>query len=67
MDYTKNPSNCAQNLGLDMQKVNSCTNGEKGTELQLQAEEYSRATIARSGFVPTIVYNHQYKVSIQFP
>jgi hypothetical protein len=61
MDFSKNPSNCAQNLGLDMNKVNNCANGEKGTSLQLKAEEYSKDVIGRSGFVPTIVYKNQYK------
>jgi hypothetical protein len=61
MDSYKNPANCAQNLGLDMSKVNSCANGEKGTQLQLEAEEKSRGIIGRSGFVPTIVYKSQYK------
>lgn len=60
MDFLKNPSNCAQNLGLDMNKVNQCVNGEKGIELQLEAEENSREIIGRSGFVPTIIYNKQY-------
>lgn len=61
MDFSKNAYNCAQNLGLDMTKVNDCVNGEKGTELQLEAEEYSRDIINRSGFVPTIVYNSKYQ------
>jgi hypothetical protein len=61
MDFAKNPSNCAQNLGLDMGKVNDCADGERGTQLQLEAEERSRDAIAKSGFVPTIVFNNQYK------
>lgn len=61
MDFSKNPNNCAQNLGLDMNKVNECVNGEKGIALQLKAEEDSKNIIAASGFVPTIVYQNRYQ------
>lgn len=61
MDYSKNPSNCAQNIGLDMNKINSCANGKKGIELQLKAEEFSKQYIERSSFVPTIIFNGQYQ------
>lgn len=44
-----------------MNKINECANGEKGLQLQLEAEEYSKNIISRSGFVPTIVYQGQYK------
>lgn len=61
MDFSKNPSNCAQNLGIDMNKINQCVNGGRGIKLQLEAEEYSKGIISRSGFVPTIVYQKVYK------
>ena len=63
MDFSKSSSNCAQNLGLDMNKVNECANGERGNSLQLQAEEFSKDIIARSGFVPSIVYGGVFKTS----
>lgn len=44
-----------------MNKINECVNGEKGIDLQLEAETYSQDIIARSGFVPTIVYGNNYK------
>lgn len=61
MDFSKNSRNCAQNLGLDMKKINECETGEKGIALQLEAESFSQDIIARSGFVPTIVYGRKYK------
>ena len=61
MEFGKNAGICAQNLGLDLIKINTCTESEKGTKLQLEAEEYSKNVINKSGFVPTIVYNHYYK------
>lgn len=61
MDFNRNPQNCAKNLGLDANKISICYDGERGTQLQLEAEEYSREIIAASGFVPTIVYNRKYK------
>lgn len=61
MDFAKNPSNCAQNLGLDLSAINSCFNGPEGTSLQLKAEEDSKNIIRRSQFVPTIVYQKNYK------
>lgn len=60
MDFQKNPTNCAQNMGLDMTKVNQCVSSDRGTQLQLKAEQDSKDVIGRSGFVPTIVYNKQY-------
>lgn len=63
MDFNKNPSNCAQNLGVDLVKVNLCNNGERGIQLQLEAEKASTDIIAASGFVPTIVYGKTYRAS----
>lgn len=63
MDKLKNPSNCAQNLGLDMNKINNCAHGQKGIQLQLEAEKFSHDIISRSGFVPTIVYHRRYRAS----
>ncbi|KAG5681785.1 hypothetical protein PVAND_011193 [Polypedilum vanderplanki] len=65
MDFSKNPFNCAQNMGIDLIKINECTNGEKGIQLQIDAEKYSTPHIRRSGFVPTITYNNKYN-SIDF-
>jgi hypothetical protein len=61
MDFSKNPSNCASNLGLNLNKINECANGEKGIELQLEDEKKSADIINRSGFVPTIVYQQNYR------
>lgn len=61
MDFNKNPTNCAQNMGLDMKKINDCSNGPRGTILQLEAEEFSRHIIGKSAFVPTIVFQGTYK------
>lgn len=47
-----------------MDKVNSCTNGPRGVELQLEAEKFSQDVIARSGFVPTIVYKNNYRAGV---
>lgn len=66
MDFNKNPPNCAQNMGLDMTKVNDCTNGPRGTKLQLEAEEFSRHIIGKSAFVPTIVFQGAYKAGDQW-
>jgi Gamma interferon inducible lysosomal thiol reductase (GILT) len=54
MDFSKNPTNCAQNLGIDLNKISECTNGNKGLELQLKAEKDSSPVISRSFFVPTV-------------
>lgn len=54
MDRSKNPSNCARNLGVDMNKVNECVQGNKGVQLQLKAEKETTPIIQRSSFVPTV-------------
>jgi Gamma interferon inducible lysosomal thiol reductase (GILT) len=61
MNFLNSASNCAKNQGLDMNKVNQCANGERGNVLQLEAEEFSRSIIARSSFVPSIVYSGVFK------
>ncbi|XP_070500843.1 GILT-like protein 1 [Chironomus tepperi] len=60
MDFTKNPQNCAKNIGVNFKKVNECMTSNKGIQLQLKAEQDSTGIIRRSGFVPTIVYNGVY-------
>lgn len=54
MDFSKNPSICAQNLGVDLRHVNECAQGNKGIQLQLKAEKDSAPIIQRSYFVPTV-------------
>ncbi|CRK98818.1 CLUMA_CG012048, isoform A [Clunio marinus] len=61
MDFQKNARNCAQNMGLDMNKIDDCTKSQYGTNLQIQAERFSSPIISKSNFVPTIVYNGIYK------
>lgn len=65
MDFTKDPSNCASNLKLDLKAINECANGDRGTKLQLEAENYSRDIIGASGFVPTITFGQQYNARSQ--
>lgn len=54
MDFSKNLRKCASSNGVDMNEVDECVNGNKGTELQLQAEKESEEIIRRSMFVPTV-------------
>lgn len=61
MNFVNTAANCAQNLGLDVGKINQCVNGERGKILQLEAEKFSKNVIARSGFVPSIVYDGVFK------
>lgn len=61
MDFSKNPSNCARNMGLDMMKIAQCENGPLGTQLQLEAEKATESVISRSNFVPTIRYQNDFK------
>ena len=65
MDFTKIPSNCATNLNLDLKAIEICYNGERGTQLQLEAENYSKDIIDKSRFVPTITYGQQYNARTQ--
>lgn len=65
MDFLKIPSNCAVNLKLDLKAIELCYTGDRGTQLQLEAEKYSRDIIGKSGFVPTITYAQQFNARSQ--
>lgn len=65
MDFLKIPSNCANSLNLDIKAIETCVNGERGTQLQLEAENYSKDIIGKSGFVPTITYGRQFNARNQ--
>lgn len=54
MDFTKNIQNCAKKSGINSSDLNLCLTGEKGIELQLQAEKESEEIIRKSSFVPTV-------------
>lgn len=54
MDFSKSPTNCAQNIGVDLNRVNQCVEGERGVQLQLNAEKFSFPFIQKSAFVPTV-------------
>ena len=58
MDFSKNPSNCAKNIGVNLNKVDECMRSNKVVQLQLKAEQESEGIIKRSGFVPTVNFNN---------
>lgn len=65
MDFLKIPSNCAYDLGLNLEQIDECVNGTRGTELQLEAEKYSKDVIDDSGFVPTMTYGQKFNARSQ--
>lgn len=66
MDFLKIPTSCARNIGLGLEEIQQCTEGERGTKLQLDAEKYSRSIIERSGFVPSVTYGQKYSARSQW-
>lgn len=65
MDFLKIPSNCAKDLDLDLDAIDACFNGKRGTELQLEAESFSKDVIEDSGFVPTMTYGQKFNARSQ--